>query len=50
MKMKQNARQLKNRHQPCPLCGGKDRYRYGPEGNFAQGRGEFMMGADGGEL
>ena len=23
-----SEKQLRNKHQPCPLCGGKDRYRY----------------------
>ena len=23
-----SAEQLSNRHQPCPLCGGRDRYRF----------------------
>ncbi|WP_250206017.1 primase-helicase zinc-binding domain-containing protein, partial [Escherichia coli] len=29
---------LKNRHQPCPVCGGKDRFRFDDQ----EGRGTLM--------
>ena len=33
-----DPRYLKNKHQPCPACGGKDRFRY----NDKDGNGTFI--------
>mgnify|MGYP001160215456 FL=1 len=53
-----SEKQLRNKHQPCPLCGGKDRYRYddrfqngdwfcnqcgGPNGHGGAGDGFSML-------
>ena len=29
-----HAEQLSNRHQPCPVCGGRDRYRFDDQNGY----------------
>ncbi len=36
-----DQRYLKNKHQPCPACGGKDRFRYDDK----DGSGTFLFAA-----
>ena len=40
-----SAEQLSNRHQPCPLCGGRDRYRF----DDLQGSGSWFCNQCGGK-
>ena len=40
-----SAEQLSNRHQPCPLCGGRDRYRF----DDRQGSGSWFCNQCGGK-